>query len=821
MLLIFLLLISLALMQAPVARADESWAGESWQVYIDPAIAGEPAIRAAIEDLQESGKRLGVEFREISAPPKSLDSVIVVGLPEGNPILSQLVGSETTHLGPLTSDQAYRIHTVGPDPNNQQGRTVMVLTGQSVPAYVNGLYWLWDRLRVFKRIPEINTVREPVGSVRLTEARNEEELRNALRFSATWVSGGNILDLVPWDVEPVASRNSENRRRLAPLIDLAHAFHLKYLAAGDEISYHPSMLNAMNARPDPADPQIWQLLQEKYRRLFRALPGLDGVRIRTGELTRVHGPYQSLDVMHEPEGSDWTLERRYQTFLQKMHDVVVGQFGKIYFHRTWATTANEQHSDPGIYKAIFTNQIPTENLFLSPYMSLADRWYYQPFNPTFNLTPHQMVALFSTLDYHTHAGVNIFPSFPGQYHQGGLQMILSAEAPNLAGAQFWIGDPEQWSTRAVTSYTIYRLMWNPNEDLRTIAEDFAAIHVGREAAAEMAEILILSHSAYKDGIYIKPVAEKIRGNTLPHLRLTSFKRKGVPEVDRGRGHIDWLRRTMFEPSIGETERAMDLLDRGLAAAQKMQSRYQQVEALIKNRTLAKQIEESLELTHGLVETNNAYVKTCYAYFTYRDDPAKTNKTALKDSLEQLEAAIGRFRSVSGFCYDLAGVDQLVENACQALEDLEAAETMLAEAPDAGSLDNAIDRWTQCSARALEQEQGKAKRFFRWRARVDGRDIIHVRANRATIEHIEADSIVDVDQEFFAPLPEKSVTVFVKDLQSPESNPFLLEQPTAANNYTAKIYLFDRLPSYCWWEFELYYVDEDPFENGFAPPWQQH
>ena len=64
-----------------------------------------------------------------------------------------------------------------------------------------------------------------------------------------------------------------------------------------------------------------------------------------------------------------------------------------------------------------------------------------------------------------------------------------------------------------------------------------------------------------------------------------------------------------------------------------------------------------------------------------------------------------------------------------------------------------------------------------------------------------------------------MTVYVKDLESPESDPFLLEQPTAANDYTAKIYLFDRLPSYCWWEFELYYIDQDPFEHDLAPPWQ--
>jgi hypothetical protein len=363
-------------------------------------------------------------------------------------------------------------------------------------------------------------------------------------------------------------------------------------------------------------------------------------------------------------------------------------------------------------------------------------------------------------------------------------------------------------------------MWNPDEDLRTIAKDFAAIHLGRKAAAEVAEILLLSYTAYKDGIYIKPVAEKIRGNTLPHLRLTSFRRKGIPEIDRGRGHIDWLRRTIFEPSIGQTEEALAHLDRGLAAAREMQSRYKQIESLVENRNLAERIGRSLELTRWLVETNNTYVKTCYAYFAYRDEPDEATKALLAETLRGLDAARSRFRTAAGFCYDLAGVDQLAENARQALEDLDEAETLLAEAPDADSLDKTIGQWSKRTAQGLESKNGKAKRFFRWRARVDGRDIVHVRADRATIEHVEADSIVDVDQEFYAPLPERSVTVFVKDLESPESAPFVLEQPTAANDFTAKIYLFDRLPSYCWWEFELYYIDEDPFDHGLVPPWQE-
>jgi hypothetical protein len=787
-----------------------------WSIFVAPSLSSEPAIMAAIEDIKLEGDKYHIKFEPVVEPPKTLKGVILVGSPALNPSVSLLAEQGEYQLNLPESPRGYQIRTL----TNPSGDRTIVVASESVLGHVNGLYWLWDRLRVFRRIPTIDCRREPFGPICLTAGRNEKDIRNALRFGATWVSSGNILDLVPWDEEPEASQNQKHRQQLKKLIDLAHMFHLKYLAVGDEMSFHPEFLEKMQASLDPADPQIWLALQEKYRRLFQALPELDGVQIRSGELTRVGGDYLAFDVMHKPESSDWTLDRRYCMFLRKLHEVVVEEFGKIYFHRSWSPSATEQHSDAKVYQKIFTDEIPTDGLYLSPYMSQADRWYYQPYNPTFNLTPHRMLVLFSTLDYHAHAGVNVFPSFPGKYHQGGLQRVLAAQESNLAGMHFAAPNPQEWSTQALTGYTVYRLMWNPNEELHAIAKDYAAIHLGPKAAAGMAEILLLSYQSYKDGIYIKSVAEKIRGNTLPHLRLTSFVRKGVPEIDHGRGHLDWLRRSMIEPSIGQQADALAHLNQGLKATREMRDRYRQLVDEVENQELANKIADSLELTFGLVETNNAYVKNCYDYFAYRDQPNDETKKELAKSLRQLKASVRRFRAAPDFCYDLTGVEQIMVNSQEALEDLSVAEQTLVEAPATADLETTIADWTQKNTEGLEQRRGIAKRFFRWRARVDGRDIVHVQADRATIEHIEADAIGTVDQEFFQPLPAQGVTVFVKDIKSLESAPFILEQPTADNDYTAKIYLFDSLPGYQDWEFELYYTNEDPFENDLAPPWQK-
>ena len=506
-----------------------------WSICTGPAFASDVALAAAIEDLQHDGERYGLSFRRTIEAPSSPANVILVGDAARNPATEQLLKEVDLRLKGVPDPQGYEIRTRRLDDG-----LFIVVAGGSLLGDVYGLYWIWDRVRVLGRIPDVDLSRSPALPIRLTEASSSKGIRNALRYTANWVSGSLVDDLVPWNSEPEATQNAAHRKELAELVDVAHAHHMKYLVCADEFSYHPTLLEEFDAELDPADPALWNALQEKYRRLLGALPKLDGVRIRTGELTRVTGTYKPFDVMHEPAECDWPLEKRYRTFLKKMHEVVVGEFDKIYFHRTWVTNTTEQHSNPAVFRRIFTDEVPTRNLYLSPYLSAGDRWYYQPYNPTFNLTPHKMIVLLSRLDYHASGGVNVFPSFPGQYYQGGLGVILANDKSNVKGAHFNVTGASSWDTGALTGYVAFRLAWEPDLDLRTIAEDFAAIHLGRDVAPEMAEILLLSHQAYKDGIYVKPVAESLSWNTLPHLRCTIFDAKAYPFVDHGKAHIEWL-----------------------------------------------------------------------------------------------------------------------------------------------------------------------------------------------------------------------------------------------------------------------------------------
>jgi hypothetical protein len=785
-----------------------------WTICVEPSFAADKAVMAAVEDLQENGRQYGLSFEVSPEPPATLAHAIIVGDATRNPVTARLVSQDVVRLEGATHPQAYEIRTCrladGP---------LMVVAGGSLLGDVYGLYWVWDRMRVFGGMTDIDETRSPALPIRLAMVGDKAAIHNALRYTANWISGSNIPDLVPWDVEPEASRNAQNRRDLKNLIALAHDLHMKFLATSDEFSYHPALLQEFGATLDPADPALWHALQAKYRRLFRALPEVDGVQIRTGELTRVTGTYRAFDVMHGAPESKWTLEERYRTFVIKMHQVVVGEFDKIYFHRTWVTNVTEQHSDPEVYKRIFTDEVPTKNLYLSPYLSAADRWYYQPFNPTFNLTPHNMLVLLAHLDYHAAKPTDVFPSFPGQYHQEGLRTILAPSKSNVKGAHFGIPRESGWDTITLTAYTDFRLAWDPDTDLRVIAEDFASIYFGRALAPQMAEILLLSYQAYKDGIYIKPVAESLRDNTLPHLRCGTFVLEGIPDIDKGKAHIEWLKSSMYDPSKGRTGEAIECLARGRDAAVRMCELYRAVSPEAADAALARKVEASLETTRLLVETNTMYVRTCLAYFDYRDNPCEEKREFLARTVDALKSSRADFMRVPGFGYALLGIDQLIVNVDEALDDLARAEATLDAAPDEDGVRRAIETRQTEYANALDALLGEAVKFLRWRGRVDGRDLLSIRGETLTVKHIQWDHLDSVEYQFFEGLPDREVTVLIRDVESRPSHPFVLEQPTKENDFTVKVYLWDQPKGgYGWWEFELYYVDKSPDEIGLTVPW---
>jgi len=615
----------LGLCLLPFVLSDSVYAQDSknWQIMLTKELAKDEAIKVAVNDLKETAETFGITINVSDASKEARGNLIVIGSPERNEQTKKIVQSNSIKLIALDDPQGYEI--VSTVINNSR---IIIVSGGSIIGDVYGLFWILDRLKVYKDIPEINDVRIPKMKIRFTGSGSDEEaMRNALRCSATWVNGGiSTNSLVPWNSEPERTENEKNREKVRKLIEYAHSLHLKFIVYEDEFSYHPSLLKEFGATLSPEDPAFWDAVQAKYRRLFQVMPELDGVRIRTGELTRVGGTYKPFDVMHDGEGCDWSLAKRYRTYVKKMYNVVVGEFDKIYFQRTWVTSAHEQHSMATVYKNIFTDDVPVKNLYMSPYLSTTDRYFHQPYNPTFNQTPHNMILLLATLDYHSHAGVHTFPTFPGQYYQGGIETILSADPSNLKGFDFGnygLPSSDNWNTGGVTSYTTFRLAWNPYEDMTQIVKDFASICFGQAAADAMAEIYLLSPSAYKYGIYIEPVSHG-DFRSLPHLRLTTFPAKGFPRLDNGKKHIDFLRTIYLRCRPWKTETLL-YLDYGLDIAKTMVEKYKEAKNLINDPKLAEDVENAANLTYWLIKTNNLYVRTIFNYFGYREKPSEQTK----------------------------------------------------------------------------------------------------------------------------------------------------------------------------------------------------
>ncbi len=790
------------------------FAGENqkWHIVLDKPLASDETIQVAIDDLNKAGEAIGIQFIKTTNTKEKYDHTILVGAPERNELTKSLVKKKKLTLKGVSCDQGYEIITQSID-----GRKVMVVSGGSILGEAYGIFWIYDRLKVTGNVPDINTVREPALKIRFSGGGSKSLMRQALRNGATWVWGSHTVNkLVPWDAEPERTENKKNREELKKLIDYAHSLHLKYFVYEDEFSYHPTLIKEFGATLNPEDPAFWKAVQAKYRRLLKAMPEIDGVRQRTGEATRVGGNFKAFDVMHAGD-SDWSLAKRYRTWVKKIYEVVVGEFDKIYYQRTWVTSAYEQHSMAEVYKKIFTEDIPVKNLYMSPYMSTTDRYFHQPYNPTFNQTPHNMIVLLSPLNYHGNNNCGILPTFPGTYYQGGLKTYLSVENSNCVGADFGSQPIEGWDTWALTAYTVYRLTWEPNMDVKEIAHDFAAINFGTETADDLGELLMLTPRIYKYGMYIAPAAHG-QFASLTHLRLTTFPAKGLPNLDSGRKHIEFLYNIYLRcrPWIEETYME---LDHGLKLADDARNVAARSLAKISSQKKKELIKNNAEMTYRLVEVNNYYVKAMISYFQYRENPTHENKKQLTQYSEMLNNAMHAFRNVPGFVYRLDGIEQLQVNIKEALKDVERAGEILANAPDDAGINKLIDDQQAKYIEVLEKYKDEAVKVVYWQGRIDGRDLLKVKGNKIEVEHLRYDSILETSEKFSTDLPAENYTVIPVDIQSRSFGPFVLEQPSEENDYTVTLYLSDSpMHGYSWWKFELYYIPRSPEELGLAVPW---
>lgn len=793
---------------------------EEWTIVLNKDMQTDEAIKVAIGDLIEVGAQHGISFKTHSDSESPTTPSILIGSPARN----KLVSKQASNLG-LKKDlisEGFQIIT-----SEIRGKQIITVSGADVLGDVYGLFWLCDRIRVHKTIPETNIIRGPESKIRISpswgrrgaDGNSQEEMRNALRNGLNWVSGPAILDLVPWEFEPEKSNNEKTRQKTKELAEYAHSLHLNYYSFAAEVTYHPALIKEFGASLSPCDPGFWDALQFKYRRLLQAMPELDGIEICNDDISGFWDNYRPYDVMHEGENCDWSYEKRFHTFVKKIYNVVVNEFDKTYFHFTWSLVSNEQHHQASVYRKIFTDDIRTDKLYLIPKITQSDRWWFQAYNPTFNLTPHNTIVGFETMNYYESGKSKIFPTCAGQYYQAGLQYFLKGENSNIKGTAYRAAPKTpNWGTNSITSYMLHRLSWDHNEDIQTIVKDFCAIHFGPEVASEMADIYIMSAHAYKYGLHIEPISYG-QYNSFLHMRVGTFPAMGYPRLDNGKEHMNFLNNIYLRCKPWQQE-TIKYLDHGLEQAGEMLEKFKTIKSRIKDAEKANQVENSLLMTEQLVRTNGNYAKTIFAYFNHSEKGAAESRQQLQTAYDNLLSAKSDFKNVPNYGYQLFGVDQLLLNAQWLLEDYDSAKQKLKDQPSREKIETDIYKQQALYKELLEKYADKAVKFFELEAGVDGRDILHIKGDKWDIEHLRWDGVFINKEELFKSLPKQPVTVLARDIESRPMHQFVLEQPSKENDFSVQVYLYDAPGGPGINHFELYYIPIAPKELGILDGWEE-
>ncbi|MGD1104390.1 MAG: hypothetical protein ABSA59_20255, partial [Terriglobia bacterium] len=456
---------------ATPARCDASGAV---RIEVAPSLAGNPVIADAVADLQKTLTAAGFSLADSHQP---VSPTLRLALAEAE--LPAVAPQQFTWEPILTGSEV----------------SVGTLSAPNVLSLNAAIFWLSDRIACTGKIPdtEHRAVRAFTRSISLIylpkptpanitpqaiEAHVAQFRQTALRmirYGITDILIGDFNYVLDW-----GAGSSELAKGyqvgLRQTIKLAHSMGLRVFLYGDEFIYSPDSLKAVGARLSTSDPKFWKYLADKHRAILRAVPEIDGIETRAGEMIPWPGVL-ALDLMHDPgDHGERCLVENYHEFIRTLHGVVVGEFGKIYIHRTWVTNNWEQHSVPDVYKQIFAPDIPTAHYLSSIKLTLTDGWEYQPINPTFGVTPHATVA-----ELQTGGVADTVCDYSLGFIQAGMQYALEHGAVGLAWAVTTTTDPLYESV----SYAAWRLSWTPQADLTEILSDWARRRLGPAAASEV------------------------------------------------------------------------------------------------------------------------------------------------------------------------------------------------------------------------------------------------------------------------------------------------------------------------------------------------
>ena len=175
--------------------------------------------------------------------------------------------------------------------------------------------------------------------------------------------------------------------------------------------------------------------------LFKVVPELDGIVIRTGETYLANTPYHTgngpVDLRGDYEGS----KRIHSSLMRLLREEVCVKRARRVYYRTWDFGCF--HTDPSYYLETTDAVEPHTNLFLSVKHTKGDYLRTLPFNPTIGIGKHrQVVEVQCAREYE---GKGAFVNYVGE-------AVINGFEENA-------GDPSPHSLAALVANPLFAGVW--------------------------------------------------------------------------------------------------------------------------------------------------------------------------------------------------------------------------------------------------------------------------------------------------------------------------------------------------------------------------
>lgn len=628
---------------------------------------------------------------------------------------------------------------------------------------------------------------EAIGRV---VARFRETLRDVLRFGYNGVVFRGLEHYVPSSDAVYGPRSERYRRYLRAILAEAHAHHIRVIPYAEEAIYLPAWLEAAGAQASVKDPRFWGAMADKYRRLFQAVPELDGVTPCVGEIIPSYD-FRALDIVHAAGAEpDVRLEERYRAFFGAVHKVVAGEFGKLMLPWTWATNDWELSAVPDVYRGVF-DRLPVEKLLPVIKLTKHDAWYYgTAYNPTFGQGRQGTIALAELASQYQ--GLGTVADFPARWAAAALQYAAERGLEGVMAAQ-----PMRNLLQPGVLYVFSRMSWNPKGDADAMAREWAAATFGPAAAGDVTRILLLGSDAARKAFYWQPVAQD-GWPPQPHIRVNQFVLKGNAFWDRGREHDAFLR-TLYlklkpyaEETYAEAGRAGEIVE-------SMQKLYDGARGRMDEDT-GRRLGEILRHNAATAALTRDYTRLILGYFQYREQRTDEARERLARDAAAMQRSAAAYRAAHKF-FELAGIDVTLELTARALTDLGQAERTLKEAPTPEQIRQRIEAAREEDRRLLAAHP-EAQVVLRWKGSVDARNILRIEGDKIAMERLTGDGIHAVEASFAMPVAKEEGWRYAIRPLRPRGIVHLMEAPEEKNGYTLSLYVDDPEPSSAVLEFEV-------------------